>query len=288
MKPFPRILALMLALAAACYAAEPQRIISAAPSITEMLYALGLGDRVVAVTTYCHYPPEVRDKPKIGDYLRPNLETMVALQPDLVVVLEEHGELINRLQRAGLATLALRHNNLAGIYRSLETLGERTGTQARASELIGRMKKRLEAVREAAAEREKRSVMFIVGRTPATVADLIVVGKGSFLNELIDIAGGVNAFFDAESYYPRIPREEIYARRPEVIIDMGDMANTDAVTADHRLAVINLWNREFPDLPAVVRNRVYPVAEDIFVVPGPRVVDAAEELLRMIHPESVH
>ncbi len=106
---------------------SPKRIISTAPSITEMLYALELGDRVVGVTTYCHYPPEVRNKPKIGTYLTPNFETTLALEPDLVVVLKEHRELGEKLRGFGLPVLDLQHNTLEDIYQSMLTLGKRTG-----------------------------------------------------------------------------------------------------------------------------------------------------------------
>lgn len=280
-------LATALVLAVCAPAADsPRRIISASPSITEMLYALGLGDRVVGVTNYCHYPPEVREKPKIGAYLNPSMETIVSMRPDLVVVLAEHGAVVGRLKRLKLNTLELQHNNLDGIYDSLQQLGRQVGVEDRANQVVAEIRDGLAAVARRAEGRELRSAMFVVGRTPGTIADLVIVGRGGFLNELIAIAGGRNAFGDAGSYYPRIPREELYARRPEVIIDMGDMADTDQVTEDHRLSVAGVWRRELPNLPAVVEGRVYPVAEDIFVVPGPRVVEAAEALLEMIHPEA--
>ena len=263
----------------------PKRIISTAPSITEMLYELELGDRVVGVTSYCHYPPEARNKPKIGSYLSPNFETTLALKPDLVVVLKEHRELGEKLRGFGLPVLALQHNTLEGIYRSMLALGERTGAAQIAETRVAAIRARLEAVRKRAEGLPRRSVMFVVGRTPATVEDLMAVGSHSFLNELIDIAGGRNVFEDAIAYYPRIPREEVYARGPEVIIDMGDMGDTDEVTARQRREVVELWN-QMPLLPAVKSGRVYGVADDIFVVPGPRVVRAAERFFEMIHPES--
>ena len=266
-------------------AASPQRIISTAPSITEMLYTLGLGDRVVGVTEFCHYPPEVREKAKIGSYLRPHIETMLSLRPDLVVLLNEHGLLADRLRGAGLNVLELQHNNLEGIYSSLRSLGNRAGVAEAAERRIVEIQAALEGVRERTASLPRRTVMFIVGRTPGTIQDVVAVGKGSFLNELIAVAGGQNAFADAAQYYPRIPREEIYARRPDVIVDMGDMSDTDGVTEEHRLSVGKLWE-QIPSLPAVQQNRVYPVANDIFVVPGPRVVEAAQSLFEMIHPEA--
>ena len=280
-----RLLA-VLVLAALCLQAEPpRRIISAAPSITEMLYTLGLGDHVVGVTEFCHFPPEVRDKPKIGSYLRPNIETVLAMQPDLVVVLREHGALADRLRDVGLDVFAVQHNDLDGIYDSLLSLAERAGVADVGERRVGEIKQVLEAVSAKTATLPRRSVMFIVGRTPGTIQDLVVVGKGSFLNELIAMAGGRNVFAQAASFYPRIPREEIYARRPDVIVDMGDMSDTDGVTEEHKRSVAELW-KQIPSLPAVQEGRVYPVAEDIFVVPGPRVVEAAQSLFRMIHPEA--
>jgi iron complex transport system substrate-binding protein len=251
-----------------------------------MLYALGLGDRVVGVTTFCHYPPEVRDKPKIGSYLRPNIETILAMRPDLIVVLEEHSEVVSQFRSLGLPVLALQHNNLEGIYESMLVLGRRTGIEDVAARRVMEIRQALDEVRKKAAGLPRRTVMFLVGRSPGTVQDMIAVGHGSFLNELIAIAGGENLFGNAAMFYPRIPREEVYARRPDVIIDMGDMSDTDRVTEDHKRTVSVLWREQFPTLPAVSEGRVYPVANDIFVVPGPRVVETARELLAMIHPEA--
>lgn len=263
----------------------PKRIISAAPSVTEMLYALGLGDRVVGVTTFCHYPPEVREKPKIGSYMHPNLETMLAMQPDLVVVLSEHAELSERLRKVGLNVLELRHYDLAGIYQSLKTLGAKAGVEGRAAKVIGNIQGTLDEIRLRAEKLPRRSVMFVVGRSTGSIRDLVVVGSDSFLNELIEITGGHNLFGETAAMYPKIGLEAIYAGQPEVIIDMGDMSDTDEVTDGHKRSVAQLW-QQYLLVPAVEAGRVYPVANDIFVVPGPRVVEAATELFRMIHPEA--
>jgi iron complex transport system substrate-binding protein len=277
-------LAILLFVSAA-RAAAPLRIISAAPSVTEMLYALGLGDRVVGVTTFCHYPPEVREKPQIGTYMYPNLETMLELRPDLVVILKEHTGLGERLRQVGLSVLELQHNSLEGIFESLRVLGKRAEVEETAEKRIASIQSALDETRSRANNLPRRSVMFLIGRTPGTIRDLMVVGRGSFLNELITIAGGRNLFGDSAGFYPKIALEELYAGRPEVIIDMGDMSDTDRVTEEHKRSVALLW-REYPTLPAVSAGRVYAVANDIFVVPGPRIVEAANELLRMIHPEA--
>jgi len=276
---------LVLAFSSAAWAQGPQRIISAAPSITEMLYALGLGNRVVGVTTFCHYPPEVREKPQIGSYMSPNLETMLELRPDLVIILKEHTGLGERLRKVGLSVLELEHTSLEGVYQSLRVLGKRAGVEDTAEKRIASIQSALDEIGARAKNLPRRSVMFIIGRTPGTIRDLMVVGRGSFLNELITIAGGRNLFGDSAGFYPKIALEELYAGRPEVVIDMGDMSDTDRVTDEHKISVARLW-QEFPMLPAVQAGRVFPVANDIFVVPGPRIVEAAGELLRMIHPEA--
>jgi iron complex transport system substrate-binding protein len=251
-----------------------------------MLYVLGLGDRVVGVTTFCHYPPEVREKPKIGSYMYPNIEAMLELRPDLVVILKEHAGLHERLRKVGLAVLELDTMGLDGIYESLRSLGRSAALEATAEKRVAEMQSSLEEIRGRTKGLPRRGVMFIVGRTPGTIRDLMVVGRGSFLNELITIAGGRNLFGGSAAFYPRIGLEELYAGRPDVVIDMGDMADTDRVTEEHRLSVSELWGR-YPMVPAVQAGRVYPVANDIFVVPGPRIVETATELLRMIHPEAV-
>ena len=281
-----RLLIATLFLAIGASAAQPQRIVSGAPSITEMLYALGLGDRVVGVTEFCHYPPEVREKPKIGSYMSPSVETILSMRPDMVVVLEEHQGLAARLERVGLKTLAVQHNDLAGIYTSLRDIGEAAGVTPTAEKVVAGIQAELAEVAALAERLPRRKTMFVVGRSPGSLHDLVCVGRGSFLNELIELAGGENLFQSTASFYPKIGREEILARRPEVVVDMGDMSDTDEVTEAHRQSVAGLWKQELPDLPAVRSGRVYAVAEDLFVVPGPRVGETARRFLEMIHPEA--
>jgi iron complex transport system substrate-binding protein len=270
----------MQVLILAALLAAPQRIISTAPSITEMLYALGLGDRVAAVTLYCHYPPEARRKPKIGSYLNPDLEAMLRARPDLIVTLESAPNVKNKLPALGAPVLALRNETVAHILESIVALGERTGAASAARERVRAIEQDLRGIEERAARLPRRGVMFVVGRTPGTVQDLVVVGGGSYLNELLERAGGRNAFADTRITYPKVSREEVLARRPEVVIDMGEMADTDQATEAQKRMAVELWKRAAP------WARVYAVASDVFVVPGPRVAEAARELGKMIHPEA--
>ncbi len=272
-------------LAVTVSAAQPKRIVSAAPSITEMLFAIGAGDRVVGVTNYCHFPPEAVRLTKVGGYSRPNLEAVAALRPDLVILQKSPGNLAAGIEQLGIRTLELDHNDVAGVYRSIQKLGAATGNETRAAALIKRIRAELDAIGKAAARMPRRRVTFIVGRTPGAIEGLTAVGGGtSYLHQLLSLAGGDNIFAASPVPYPRVSLEEIFARDPEVIIDMGTMAQTTGVTAAQKKAVVALWGR-YSTLTAVREHSVYAVASDIFVVPGPRMVDAAREFLRVIHPE---
>jgi len=262
----------------------PKRIVSTAPSITELLYALGLGDRVVGVDRFSRYPPQALQKPKIGDYANPNLETIAALRPDLVIIPVNPVKLAERLAVLRLKVLEIDQESVAKLYESFRVIGRATGATAQAAKLESTVREQLETVRMRAAPLKKTRMMFVVGRTPNRLDGLIVVGQASYLNEIIALAGGENVFRDAVASYPGVSLEEVLARNPDVIVDMGDMADTVGVTDEHKREVTSLWER-LSSVAAVKQHRVYAVASDIYVEPGPRVVDAAKEFLQMLHPE---
>jgi iron complex transport system substrate-binding protein len=273
----------ILLLAAALSAAPPQRIVSTAPSITELLYALGLGDRVVGVTRFCRYPPEAQLKPKIGDYTSPNLEAIAALKPDLVVIQTNPIHLADLLGRVKLHVLEIDQENIAAIYKSIRDVGAATGTEKRAVQLTDSIREGLAKIRTSVSGLPRVRMMFVIGRSPDRLDGLVVAGRASYLNEAIEIAGGENVFKDAKAAYPEVSLEEVMARNPEVIVDMGDMSDTVGVTEQHKRHVVALWER-IPTLAAVKQHRVFAVASDIYVVPGPRVIDAAKAFAEMLHP----
>jgi iron complex transport system substrate-binding protein len=276
-----RTLILCLTLTAAL-AAQPRRIVSTAPSMTETLFALGLGDRVVAVSQHCHYPPEALNRPKIGSYLRPNVEAIVALRPDLVLLQAKTPDSVaGQLERVKLPVLQVEHGDLERMYSGIRDIASRCGVPERGAKLESEIRARLDAIRRRTASRPRRSLVFIVGRSPGSLDNLIAVGKGSYLNELIAIAGGVNALAANVLPYPKLSLESMLGLNPDVLVDMGDMAETVGVTAEHKRQVVALWRRQ----PAL-KSRVYAVASDIFVVPGPRVAEAAEAFEQMLHPEA--
>jgi iron complex transport system substrate-binding protein len=263
----------------------PKRIVSTAPSITELLYALGLGDRVVGVDRFSRYPPEALRKPKIGDYANPNLETIASLRPDLVIIPVNPAKLAERLAVLRLKVLEIDQESIAKLYDSFRIVGQATGATAQAAKLTSTVQGPLETVRIRAAPLKKTRMMFVVGRTPNRLDGLIVVGQASYLNEIITLAGGENVFRDAVASYPGVSLEEVLARNPDVILDMGDMADTVGVTDQHKREVTSLWER-LASVTAVKQHRVHAVASDIYVVPGPRVVDAAKAFFAMLHPDA--
>ncbi len=278
------ILALALLLPAIA-GAQPRRIVSTTPSITEMLFALGLGDRVVGVTTFCRYPDEAKRLPKVGTYIQPNMEVILSLKPDLVIIQENPVRLREKLEGLRLRVMELEHKSVEDVYASIDRIGQVAGLETRAQTLNTRIQEDMEQIREQAGKQPKRRMLFIVGRTPQALEGLIAVGRASYLNALMEIAGGENILRDAGSAYPKISLETVLARDPEVIVDMGEMAETVGVTEEDKRRVVELWKR-FPAITAVRKNRVHAVASDIFVVPGPRMVDAARAFARMIHQEA--
>lgn len=280
-----RILVALLIAGCSLAAQQPQRLVSTSPSITEILFALGLGTRVVGVSTYCHFPAEVNRLPKVGTFLKPNVEVIARLKPDLVIVQRLPNPVREQLQ--GLSIPVTEFDTKGDLRQSLDSIlsiGKAAGAEPAARALIARMEGRLAAVRAKSAGAKPRSVVFIVGRNPGELQGLVVVGAGSYLSELLEIAGGKNIFADSKQAYVKVSLESLLRRNPEVLIDMGEMAETTGVTEAAKRRVVNLWGTR-STLTAVREKRVYAVASDIFVVPGPRMVDAAEEFAKLLHPE---
>jgi iron complex transport system substrate-binding protein len=270
-------LAIFLITAATALLAQ-NRIVSTSPAITETLFALGLGERVVGVSEYCHYPPEAASRTKVGSYLRPNVETIVRLKPDIVIVERLPNNATEQLKIAGIRVNPVVVGNVQDNLRMMEAIAAATNAQDRGKALTSKIRTALDRVRADGAAHERKTCLFIVGRTPGQLESMIAVGKGSYLNELITIAGGRNMLAESAASYPKISLETVVRLQPDVIIDMGDMAQTEGVTEQHKRSVEQLWKAR-----ADIRSRVHAVASDIFVVPGPRMVDAALAFERLLH-----
>ena len=259
-------------------ALSPHRIVSVAPSITEILFALGAGDQVVGVTTYCKYPEVAKTRPKIGGYTTPNVEAILALRPDQVFMVKNRPDVAQKLRSTGIDVLEIQADNLSGIYDSIQKISEKIGVPARGRSLIESIERQLKEVSEKPAAGPKTRVLFVVGRTPGTVLDLSVVGHGSYLSELIALAGGENVFADAVVPYPQVSMEEVIRRNPDVIIDMG---HNEIMTDVQKQTVKQLWKR-YSFLRAVKQDKVFPISADYFVTPGPRVVQAVRDIRRLL------
>jgi iron complex transport system substrate-binding protein len=266
--------------------AQPTRIVSTSPSITEMLYALGLGPKVVGVTAYCDYPAEARSKPHIGTFLQPDYERILALRPDLVLVIKNPAGVVDRLRSLGLRAEELDQDTVEGILKSIDAIGRMTGTGPRAAKLTAEIRESLQRVRRQAANRPRRSVLFLVGRAPGTLQNMVGAGPGTFLDELLTLAGGRNILASSPIPYPKVSLEQILASDPGVIIDMGDYAHGKAIDAERTRNELALW-APLTRLSAVRSRRLHAVTASYFVVPGPRMTLAAADFLRYLHPEAV-
>jgi iron complex transport system substrate-binding protein len=251
------------------------RIVSTSPSITETLFALGLGDRVVGVSTFCRFPPQVATLPKVGTFLKPDAELIAGLRPDLVVLHEASNGLDRRLASLHIPFVVVDRGALASVFASIRQIAVAAGTPARADTLVADIERRLQAVRARAIAPRPR-VLFIIGRRPGMLADLVAVGPGSYLNDLIDIAGATNVLALAgQPEYPRISMETVLRLDPDVIVDTVDMGETEAEWQRRQPINERLWTA-YGTLTAVKTRRLYAATNDALVVPGPRVVEAAE------------
>ncbi len=251
------------------------RVVSLSPSITETLFALGAGDRVVGVTRFCDYPPEAKEKPKVGGIIDPSLEAIVARKPDLVVA-QKSQRLGARLRELGIATLEIENADIRQLIYSYHSVGAAIGAADQARKLARELESKLALIQKATAKTRSVKVLMVVGKQP-----LYVAGGRTFINELLSIAGGKNIFSDSHAPYPQVSLEEVIARSPEVIIEMTTMAGGKK---DEKPSGKLGWER-WSVLPAVASGRVYRVKEDSFLRPGPRLPEALVKLTCLLHPE---
>jgi len=257
-------------------APHPSRIVSTSPSITETLFALGLGDRVVGVSTYCRFPPEVVKLPKVGTFLKPNAEVIAGLRPDLVLVHAVPDGVDRQLASLHVPFVTVREGALADVFAAMRQIADAAGVSDRAGPLISGIQRKLDDIKQRRAGRPHPRVLFIMGRQPGALADLIAVGPGSYINDLIGIGGGTNPLTDGSpSGYLHISMESVLRLDPDVIVDTVDMGETEAERVDRQRINERLWDA-FGSLSAVKNRRVYAATTDALVVPGPRVVEAAE------------
>jgi len=249
--------------------AQPQRIVSLAPSITEVLFALGAGDRIVGVTSYCDYPPEARQKTPVGDTLKPSVEKIVALKADLVIIstASQVEASFRKLEELGIPVYVSNPRTIDGVIESIDKLGELIDAGERAHQLTDELRRRITTVEARVAEGTRPSVLVILGTEP-----LITVGGGSFINDLINRAGARSISAEEKADYPQYSIETVIARQPEIILLQSGGSELSA---------------RLRQTPAARSNRVYRIDDDLLLRPGPRIVDGLEQLAARFHPELV-
>ena len=262
---------------------RPMRIISMAPSVTETLYALGVGDRVVGVSRFCGYPPEVAGVAQIGGLLDPNFEAIVLLEPDLIVMLEEHRQSMPALEKLGLPSLAVRHKEVEGILASIPAIGRACNAEEGAAELVADLEARIERVRRKTAGLPRPRVLIAVDRTPGAgrPEDVFVAGADGYFDRIIALAGGRNACGSTLGRFPVVSAEGILSMNPQVIVDLA--AGIDH-NRDEQGVLSTDW-QSLSEVEAVAQRRVHALDESYATVPGPRFILLLERLARLIHPE---
>lgn len=260
--------------------ADPARIVSVVPAATEMLFAIGAGPQVIAVSSYDHFPPEVERLPRVGALVDPDLERILSLQPDLVVVYATQRELVEQLRRAGVDTYRYAHGDLDDIWSTMRDLGRAAGRLQQAERLVASIEARLDTISRRIAGRQRPRVLLVFGRDAGSLRGVYASGGYGFLHDMLERAGGRNVFARIDAERVQVTLEEILAASPEVIIELRANLSPDAVEAEEQV-----WGA-LPGLAAVRTGRVDVLTGEELVVPGPRVADAVERLARVLHPDA--
>jgi len=253
----------------------PQRIVSVAPNVTEILFALGLEDRLVGVSVYCQYPPAALKKEKIGGYINPSLEKIVALRPNLVIGIAE-GDLktfVDKLAGLNVPVYITNPRDALEVLTSIQKIGEVTFAPEPARKISRSMEERVRGVQEKVQGQPRPRVLHILDFNP-----LISAGKGTFVDDLIRLAGGRNVAETATGKYPRFSMEEVLVQDPEVIL-LASMKSQDPMVKQRR------WWERWKTISAVKQGRIYVLDSDLIHRPSPRMAEGLEQVARAIHPE---
>jgi iron complex transport system substrate-binding protein len=256
-------------------AKAPTRIVSLAPSITEMLFALGLDEQIVGVTEFCDFPPAARSKPKVG-YSHPNVEALAALQPDLVLAPKEflRADLLAKLEQLKIPTFILEAKRIEDIPLHIQTLGRIVERAPEAGVVVQAMRERLAQLRRKVESLAPRRVLYVLNSQP-----LITVGPGSFIHQMIGLAGGTNIAAQAGTPYPRLNMEMVLQENPEVLLFPA--GSVESIPSSEQ----QQWQR-WTSLSAIQHQRIHEVSANLLNRPGPRIVEGLEHLARAIHPQA--
>ncbi|MBV1758549.1 MAG: cobalamin-binding protein [Dethiosulfatibacter sp.] len=250
----------------------PEKLVSAVPSNTEIIYALGKGNQLVGVSVYCNYPEEALSVNKIGDYNGPNLELIIDSKPDVFFAAWLSEEVLAQLEGAGIPVMLINPTNLEETYQSIQDIGDIIGSSKEAEELIGSMRGKQENIMQITKGYQAKTVFYEIWHDP-----LMTVGPGSFINELITMSNGINIAQDAESAYPEYSLELLISKNPQVYMTSDDGFKTPE----------DIFGRAgYENIEAIRNGQVFLLHPDITSRPGPRIIDGLEMMAMAIHPEA--
>lgn len=258
----------------------PQRIVCGSPAVAEIVFALGCGDRVVGVSDYTVFPPEAKAKESIGGWINPNRERLLVMKPDIIISQGLHESLATFTREFGIGFLSVKLDALADIYTAVESIAEALGVSGRGATLNADIHRSIDVVSARVANVPPARVLLLFGRTPGSLAGLGTVGPGTFLDDMIRVAGGTNLFSDAKGAYPQVSKETLLVREPDVILEVNP-GGLD----EHAIALLRADWQEFAQLPAVRENHIHYLTNDFLLIPGPRAGRIAEAFARAIHAE---
>ncbi len=258
---------------------KPLRIVSLSPNLTQVIYALGYLDQVVGVTIYDEYPPEVIDLAKVGGWINPNYEAILALKPDLVVLMKDQdisfGE---KLRKLGLKTFIAKSNDsIKDIIQAITDLGEILGESEKAKKLTLGIQSDLRKIEQQTKNTTKKTVLLVVGRNPGTLEDIYVIGRNNYIDELITLAGGENVVQNKRNAL-KITKEAIFSFNPDVIIEINHQK------LDREDQILDIWN-SLSSVYAIENNQVYVLSSQVLLHPSQRIVEGAQTLTDILHPE---
>jgi iron complex transport system substrate-binding protein len=257
------------------------RIICAAPSVTEFVYALGLGHRVIGVSDFSTFPPEAREKSRVGGLINPNREKFVALQPDLLILQGKNDSIARLCEEHKIRFLAIEINSVDDIWKAIRLIGQELDVSEEADRLVNQMQSELHSVTKVTIHRPTRKVFLTLGHTPGDLTGLMTAGPKTFIHELVSLSGGENVFHDATGMYPQISKESLIKRQPEVIIE----AIPGGIGADKLRLLKKDWD-QLPMIPAVQAGRIHFLTEDFLLIPGTRIAQTVQRFAQIIHPEA--
>lgn len=243
---------------------KAQKIISLAPNITETLFALGVEDRILAVSDYCYYPAQAMKKETVGGLFNPNLEKITALQPDLILATESNHQLVEKFKGKNIRVILLPEKTINDVFRSIDTLAIITGRKKQAEWLIQGLRDSLSRY-DGSSRSHKPTAILVLGRDKGSTRNIGISGPGAFINELWEHVGGKNAFADMPGAYTQVNREDLLVRDPQIIVEIK------SPDWDDKLLEAN--KTEWRDLPisAVKSGNIYTISGVNMLVPGPRI-----------------